>query len=281
MKAESRLEFHLAAAEDLPDIIALWQACFYDEEAAIRRFFDSIRLREHVIIAKKDNRLAAHASAVPMTLRLPGRLLQGCYIYAACVSPEYRGEGIFRELMRYVDRYAEERGLDFIMLIPASPYLAETYRKFGYTCEIGGIAPIGERGQYGLVLSPEELSALPLTDFDGDYDRLYELYIKNMRRGFIKPRAFFEYTLREIIPPVKVLVLQEGDNKPIGFIAALPAEGKNLLNILQTVFSGDTNRDIIAFIKEKSVPYPKALCKMRPGLLCDLGDILADLFGEL
>ncbi|NLK40172.1 MAG: GNAT family N-acetyltransferase [Clostridiales bacterium] len=276
----SRPYFSLAAEGDLPDIISLWQVCFYDEEALVRRFFDSIRLRENVIIAKMDNRVVAHTSAVPIELRLPGRKMRGIYIYAACVSPENRGMGIFRQLMDYVDRYAAERELDFIMLIPASLALAETYRRFGYSCEIGGIAPVGESKRYGLVLSSEELSVLSLSDFDGDYDRLYQIYIQNEKKGFIKPRGFFEYTLRESIPAVKISMINRADNTPAGFVVTSPAEGKKLLNILQIVFSDDINNDIIANIKKKSTPYPKALCKMCDGSICDFSDIMVDMYGE-
>lgn len=278
------LKFCLAADADLPGIVSLWQACFHDDEAAIRRFFDSILLREHVIIAKIGDTVVAHAAAVPVTLRLGGACRAGVYVYAACVAPEHRGAGIFRRLMDHVDRYVIERGLDFIMLIPATTALFETYRRFGYRHEIGGLGPVGGDGRFGLALSPDELAGLSLCDFDGDYDMLYTLHRQSGKAGFVKPRGFFEYTLREIAPYVNISLIPGPEGQPAGYMVSAPAvltNGKKILNILQIDFPDTTNNDIITSIRKKAVPHPKALCKLaRGGDEYRFRDILVDLFGE-
>lgn len=272
--------FKTAAQSDLADIISIWKSCFHDSDAYISRFFDSIRLDDNVIIARKSDKIAAHASAVPLTLRTKDIELNGVYIYAACVSPDFRGEGIFRHLLDFTDAYAAERKLDFIYLIPASPSLAQTYEKYGYTHKINGICPLGDNGIYGLTLPDEVLSSIPLTEFDGDYDTLYSLYTKNESKGFIKPRGFFEFTVRECIPPAQIFITGEKDKNPNGFMIYTRTEGKNLINILQICCSDETNNGIMSDIKKKAKPYAKGLCKMINKTGISFDGIAADLFAE-
>ncbi len=118
----------VAFTEDLPALHAIWRAAFPADTAEQRDlFFDAV---------PPDRCLIAEADGVPVSMvySLPAALgerrLQ--YIYAAATLPEYRGRGIFAELLRYALKAAESAGCVGSFLHPAEPSLTAYYARFGY-----------------------------------------------------------------------------------------------------------------------------------------------------
>ena len=64
-----------------------------------------------------------------------GNTFKGGYIFAAWVSPEYRGMGIFSLLMDKAESLMLERGYSFAFVVPAEKALFPMYEKLGYTVE--------------------------------------------------------------------------------------------------------------------------------------------------
>ena len=122
------------------DKIALFCDCFGDSADTAREFF-SCKDVETVSITK-DNRLAAMASLVPI---LAQDNVKGFYIYGVCVLSDYRGKGLFREIMSRVENEAENMGARFVCLIPADDMLEATYKRFGYNIVVGATKTEAEK----------------------------------------------------------------------------------------------------------------------------------------
>ncbi len=119
-----------AKKNDLPALTVLWQTCFGDSEADIRRFweaaFDKIQVY-HVREGKKS---------LAMLCVLPTQLVDECggsrscgYFYAVCTAPEARGKGLCAKLMQYAEKNC---GFACAALVPAEESLFEFYQKLGY-----------------------------------------------------------------------------------------------------------------------------------------------------
>lgn len=114
------------------EIIEAQSAVFGDSTA----FYD-----DFYIWAGKSCTLAAYAGGKAVgavnfpriTLTEKEKTLAGGYIFAAWVAPEYRGNGIFTELMNEAEKAMRARGDAFAFVVPAEDGLFKAYRKLGYT----------------------------------------------------------------------------------------------------------------------------------------------------
>jgi GNAT superfamily N-acetyltransferase len=116
----------LYRSEDFAPLITLWCECFDDSPDIPRAFYDTVKC--NVLAAVEDKKTVGMANLIPVKI---GDAV-GVYLYAVCVAKKYRGCGIFRTLLNYAEKSA-----DFVCLIPENETVADTYRRHGYTVNIG------------------------------------------------------------------------------------------------------------------------------------------------
>ncbi len=122
-----------ATEQDIPDILALWTASFGDPEADIRAFLDTISLSSECLLHKRDGRAVSMVFLLPAELVMPeGTVYPVQYIYAAATLPDYRGQGLFGNLLQVAHQKARERGQAASFLRPGEPSLFRYYQRFGY-----------------------------------------------------------------------------------------------------------------------------------------------------
>lgn len=125
------IEIRPARGEELPRVKELWGLAFGDDGAWIDRFY---------ALAGGETLLLFEAGVawtmtvlLPVTLSLPGGgVRSSAYVYALCTHPEARGRGYGRFLLRYVDFYLKEKGLDCVTVVPAQPSLHTFFASAGY-----------------------------------------------------------------------------------------------------------------------------------------------------
>lgn len=187
------------------DCIQLWIDIFGDGEDFIRRFYAIPDVK--VYTQYDGDTLCGMVNRVPITY---GNHTGG-YIYAACTRPEYRGHGIFRQLLKEA-----ESDMQFMMLIPAEKDLYEMYRKLGYDNTAYSKFPFTTDTVSGFTIP-----------FDGDYNRLYGIYVQNSGKNeFIKPFGMFQLALREFAEKNMIYYNCSTD----GFII-YETKGKNIFKI--------------------------------------------------
>ena len=110
--------------------------------------------------------------------------LTGGYIFAAWVSPEYRGQGIFSALMEKAEEIMKARGYGFAFVVPAEKTLFPMYEKLGYTVK-------AENG-FPYSASREILREYNPTD---DIYMLWKVYSR-VNGTVAKDMEFFNHVLR-------------------------------------------------------------------------------------
>ena len=136
---------------------ALWSAAFGDD-GWIDSFFRTAFQAENTMAIFREEQLAAGLAWMDVTCE--GRRL--AYLYAVATAPEYRHQGLCRELMTNAQEALAARGYDGSVLVPADDglrrmYAAMGYRNFGgvenLTLHAGAPVPLRE-------VTPEEYAAL-------------------------------------------------------------------------------------------------------------------------
>jgi len=77
-------------------------------------------------IIEEQGEIIAHAGVWPITLMLNGKKHHSASIHGVCVKPEYRGRGLFKQLMQEAMHYADHN-FDSSLLFTEKPYLYNNY----------------------------------------------------------------------------------------------------------------------------------------------------------
>ena len=136
---------------------ALWSAAFGDN-GWIDSFFRTAYRPENTLAIFREGQLAAGLAWMDVTCE--GRRL--AYLYAVATAPEYRHQGLCRELMAKTQEVLTSRGYDGSVLVPADDGLRRMYAGMGYrnfggvenlTLPAGAPVPLWE-------VTPQEYAAL-------------------------------------------------------------------------------------------------------------------------
>lgn len=135
----------------------LWSAAFGDD-GWIDSFFRTAYRPENTLAIFREGQLAAGLAWMDVTCE--GRRL--AYLYAVATAPEYRHQGLCRELMAKTQEVLTSRGYDGSVLVPADDGLRQMYAGMGYR-NLGGVEnltlPAGTPVPLWEV-TPEEYAAL-------------------------------------------------------------------------------------------------------------------------
>lgn len=140
----------------------LWTECFGNEEGWIDSFFGTAFAPAQVCSLHRLGQLAAALSW--MDGFCDGRKL--AYLYAIATAPEFRHQGLCRELMGLTHEKLWERGYAGAILVPADAGLRKLYEKLGYV-NFGGIQEI--TAQAGDACSIREVSPKGYTALRREY----------------------------------------------------------------------------------------------------------------
>lgn len=150
----------------MSDKEALFCLCFGDTEQTATEFFS---IKEVATITEySEGRLSAMASLIPLCME---DKKVGFYVYGVCVHPDFRGLGGFRRIMQGCEDYAKEKGADFLCLIPATPLLASSYGRMGYSKRVQLYDGADSDAQRIYLLSEDFARfAIPAGDSDTEID---------------------------------------------------------------------------------------------------------------
>ncbi|MDO5544233.1 MAG: GNAT family N-acetyltransferase [Eubacteriales bacterium] len=136
----------------------LWTECFGNEGGWIDSFFGTAFDHAHVCGLTRQGQLAA--ALCWMDVSCEGRKL--AYLYAIATAPEFRHQGLCRELMGLAHEKLAGQGYSGTILVPADDGLRQMYGKMGYA-NFGGIRELSVQAEGSVPIrqiSPSEYSAL-------------------------------------------------------------------------------------------------------------------------
>ena len=136
----------------------LWTECFGNEDRWIDTFLRTAFDPAHLRMLTRQDRPAA--ALVWMDAFCGGRKL--AYLYGIATHPDFRGQGLCRELMTRTHRELARLGYAGTILVPADSGLRQMYKNMGYE-NFGGIRKIPAQADDPISvrkISPEEYASL-------------------------------------------------------------------------------------------------------------------------
>jgi len=196
--------------------------------------------------ADEDDAENSHCAGMLCTFTVSLKGARGAYIYAVCTRRRYRGMGVMRTLLTAVLGILRSRGMSFAFLVPARREYFPMYEKLGFDVCVPGLSGTPGCGGVRTAVGHEEFDALRPTAFDGDFDRLYSLYLSSPQASPMKGKALFRLSLEEYADGGICYTRAGGDDaEPDGYVIFEP-NSKKSINILEIRRCYGAKRGIIS-----------------------------------
>ncbi len=179
----------------IASLIDIWCECFGDPPAVPTEFYNTVNC--DILVAEEEGRAVGAVNILPVKL---GEYTGG-YIYAAGVKNEFRGRGIFNELLKAADSFLKEKGAVFVCLVPGDESLAVTYTRRGYTEKTERYDPKKPKGVGGVsIVSEKDFSEFATPEGEYDFDAVCPFgLLKPLSNKFNLPDALrFAYFMGEV-----------------------------------------------------------------------------------
>ena len=196
--------------------------------------------------ADEDDADDSHCAGMLCTFTVSLNGARGAYIYAVCTRRRYRGMGVMRTLLTAVLGILRSRGMSFAFLVPARREYFPMYEKLGFDICVPGLSGTPGCGGVRTAVGIEDFAALRPTAFDGDFDRLYSLYLSSPQVSPTKGKALFRLSLEEYADGGICYTRAGGDDaEPDGYVIFEP-NSKKSINILEIRRCYGAKRGIIS-----------------------------------
>lgn len=117
---------------DFENLAAIWRMAFSDTDEFINTFFRTMNKDGYTLVSRESGVAVSSAFLLEAQFVIKGKPYSAYYFYAAATHPNYRGRGHMAAIINEAEKLATERGIDFIILVPAEESLYKYYAKFGF-----------------------------------------------------------------------------------------------------------------------------------------------------
>jgi len=126
-------QFRCAEVQDRPQLKNIWKSAFGDSDEVIDIFLDHFGVSSGVV-GECCGKIICAAYILPTDgLVSKAKERYSCsYLYAIAVEPDYRGNGLGKELTLAATHCARESGYEFTVLKPSDEGLFDFYRSLGF-----------------------------------------------------------------------------------------------------------------------------------------------------
>lgn len=165
---------------DYASLKNMWHSVFGDDEIVIDNFFQNTAIPENIIGAFNGNEALSALYMVDCTAVINKESYKAIYVYAVSTLPEFRGQGIMKELFSYLENIALEREVSLLFLVPAEESLFPMYEKLGYE----NVFCYQNRVENKIIPLSSEISVLHYGDYKAYRDNLSYDHIDLCEKGF-------------------------------------------------------------------------------------------------
>jgi len=179
------------------NLIDCWKTAFpADSEAFVDFYFEKKYQNENTLLYLKDDEIAASLQMLPYKMSYYKRSINTSYISGAMTMPQYRNQGLMKDLLIHAFGAMRKRGDVLTMLIPQEPWLIDYYKKMGYTScfeyELTEINP----NDYPQFPDKMRFKEFELADFKGAYE-FYKRYLAGQNLCVQKSQTDFSIMVEE------------------------------------------------------------------------------------
>ncbi|MDH8702437.1 putative acetyltransferase [Dysgonomonadaceae bacterium PH5-43] len=123
----------LSSNKYIEQLKSLWKLSFPDDsDAFINFYFDNVYEDDETVVVIKDDKVVSSLQIIPYPIKIGANINLAGYISGAMTHPDYRKQGLMRELLYAAFDIMKDKGYTHSFLIPQEEWLFDYYREFGY-----------------------------------------------------------------------------------------------------------------------------------------------------
>lgn len=119
--------------EQKQEIRSLWSLCFDDTEAFKDFYFERRYKENENFCLHRDGKVIAALQVIPYSMGGWSHYIPTGYVSGACTHPDYRGQGVMRNLMTKTMETMYQHVNPLMTLIPATESLFSFYERLGFS----------------------------------------------------------------------------------------------------------------------------------------------------
>ena len=101
----------------------LYKRCFDDSDAFVDYYFQHRYTDARNVWVERDGKVVAALQTLSYPMTFGGKLCSTAYLSAVCTDPDYRYQGVMKELVKKTHQTLFNRGIWAVTLIPAEDWL--------------------------------------------------------------------------------------------------------------------------------------------------------------
>ena len=113
----------------------LYKRCFDDSDAFVDYYFQHRYTDARNVWVERDGKVVAALQTLSYPMTFGGKLCSTAYLSAVCTDPDYRHQGVMKELVKKTHQALFNRGVWAATLIPAEDWLFVVYAKHHYSTQ--------------------------------------------------------------------------------------------------------------------------------------------------
>lgn len=164
-------EVQFSIAEDKEQLHNLYNICFADDHEFSEWYFENIWDYSKTLVMKSEGKIVSSLQMLPLNFSNGINTVNGCYIFAVCTHPEYRGQGYAGSIINECFDICRENKNDFCALIVRESSLLNFYEKLGFR-SVFDVTQTNGKSSVGYV------DILSFSDIP-DIDRIYKAHTNN------------------------------------------------------------------------------------------------------
>lgn len=151
-----------AERKDIPALTEMWKACFPDSEEYIKYFYRENFNFVTTIVECVDGKPVSFSHTFDAVIKDRDACHKALYAYAGGTLPEYRNNGYFVKILKYIQETAVKT--DSVLFFKPALHLIPYYSSFG--CVKGSVLKL-------VTVNPEEIRPFVFTDLSyKEYNRM-------------------------------------------------------------------------------------------------------------
>ncbi len=188
----------------------LWECCFNDTPEFTDLYFSKRYTDERNIVIEKENKVVSALQLLPYPLTFYNSTLQSWYISGAATFPEYRNQGVMKDLISSSFYRMQQNGIPISILIPADEWLFSYYEKSGYATVFYSDTKTIKKSDFSYA-SSNLYKIKQHTEYSREVQHYLNRKLKEKRSAILHPEEDLQVILADLsLVDGRVITLEKG-----------------------------------------------------------------------
>lgn len=232
----------------------LWECCFGDSPKFIDLYFNKRYTHERNLVITKDEKVVSALQLLPYPLKVYNQIVDTLYISGAATFPEYRNQGVMKQLILKSFHRMQNQSIPISTLIPAEHWLFDYYEKSGYATVFYAKQQTVKKEDLSNHQPTTAYRFSSQTKFNKELQSYMDNKLKGLPCSILHPQEDMEVVLADLALADGDIIVINKEKNIVGF--AIIWQKENVIYINELIAdSTDIEKDLFYFLLKSNQGY--------------------------